>query len=351
MFAISPSLTELDLKLSTEAFYSNASSLSSQHKNAQPYSPHPSYSRKEGLGGSDIGALLGVSPFKTPLQLWQEKITPNDQDRDALHLRFGQHLEPFIADEYERVTGQQTLEHSQAIYHPKHDFMYAHIDRLVVSPGQPAWIDGAINTDLLLECKTAHAFAKDEWGEIGTDQIPAHYFLQCIWYLAITQCQRIDVALLLGNQDFRIYHVTRDLDLEEAVLQKACHFWHEHVLKRIPPPAVSENDLRSLYPQETPNTTLEADVSLMEILKNYQELQSKAQILDAQSDALKQEIMSRMAGAEQITHAGQTLVTWKCSKPAKKVDLKALSAKFPELVEEFSSLAQASRRFVVKALV
>lgn len=310
------------------------------------------FKRTLGLGGSDIGALFGVSPYKTPLQLWREKMTPDAKfNHDALHLRFGQHLEPFIADEYERVTGLQTLEHSQAIYHPEHDFMYAHIDRLVVSPGQPAWCEGAINTDLLLECKTAHVFAKDEWGEVGTDQVPAHYLLQCIWYLAITKCQRIDVALLLGNQDFRIYHIKRDLDLEETVLQKAYHFWHEHVLKRIPPSAMNEEDIRSMYPQDTPGVSLEADESLMEILNRYKALQTKAQVLDDESDALKQEIMARMADAQQITHAGQTLVTWKCSKPSKKVDLKSLSAKFPELVEQFSSLTQASRRFIVKELV
>ncbi len=68
------------------------------------------FSRPHGLGGTDIAAVLGLSPFKTPLQLWAEKVGHSSfEQKDALHLRYGQHLEPFVAAEYELMTGLHTF--------------------------------------------------------------------------------------------------------------------------------------------------------------------------------------------------------------------------------------------------
>ena len=59
--------------------------------------------RPYGIGGSDIAALLGLSPYKTPLELWAEKVGhPGIKESQGMHFRFGQHVEPFIAKEYER---------------------------------------------------------------------------------------------------------------------------------------------------------------------------------------------------------------------------------------------------------
>lgn len=65
--------------------------------------------RPHGIGGSDIAALLDLSPYKTPLELWAEKVGhPGIKESQGIHLRFGQHVEPFIAKEYERSTGLVT---------------------------------------------------------------------------------------------------------------------------------------------------------------------------------------------------------------------------------------------------
>ena len=61
--------------------------------------------RPLGIGGTDIGAILGLSPYKTPLELWSELVSSDPQkSRDLLHLRYGQHNESFVAREYERAT-------------------------------------------------------------------------------------------------------------------------------------------------------------------------------------------------------------------------------------------------------
>ena len=71
--------------------------------------------------------------------------------------------------------------------------------------------DGTLNAKKLLECKTANLYSQGDWGEPGTDAIPLPYLCQCLWYLGITNLPEIDVAVLLGGSDLRIYTITRDL--------------------------------------------------------------------------------------------------------------------------------------------
>ena len=154
--------------------------------------------RTKYIGGSDIGAILGLSKFRTPFEVWMEKTGKEVQQKDSLLLRFGSFAEEFVASEYARATGFELL-HDESIYiHPTHPMMSAHVDRFVLGNGlsKPA--------TRLLECKTANPFARGEWGEPGTDQVPMSYLCQCIWYMAITGIEQCDLAVLFGNSDFRI---------------------------------------------------------------------------------------------------------------------------------------------------
>ena len=127
--------------------------------------PFAERTRPLGLGGTDIGAILGLSPYKTPLELWSELVSGEQPaNRDLIHLRFGQHAESFIASEYERATGLFTAQHPPTLFHKKHGFMFGHVDRFVLElPDTPAVVDGTITANKLLECKTSSAFSKNDW--------------------------------------------------------------------------------------------------------------------------------------------------------------------------------------------
>jgi putative phage-type endonuclease len=308
--------------------------------------------RPFGLGGSDIGPLLGLSPYKTPLQLWAEKVSlSTNATKDAIHLRFGHHVEPFIAQEYERQTGLRTISHAPTVFHPDHGFMFAHLDRLVLAEDENLAAEGQrIYAQTLLECKTASVFNRDEWGEPGSDQVPPSYLVQCVWYMAVTQCKRADLAVLLGNQDFRIFQINRDMELENLVLDHARQFWFDHVLSKVPPSPVTEEDIRTLYPKEVAGHVVEADHELLASLKSYKSTQAKISELTDQSDALRKDILNRMGEAEQITLNNKVLATWKASKPAQRLDTKAIAAAHPELAKQFMLQGTISRRFVVKEL-
>ena len=300
--------------------------------------------RMKYIGGSDIGAILGLSKFRTPLDVWMEKTGKEVRQLDSLPLRFGSFAEEFVASEYARATGFELL-HDESIYiHPTHPMMSAHVDRFILGGGlnKPA--------TRLLECKTANPFARGEWGEPGTDQVPMSYLCQCIWYMAITGIEQCDLAVLFGNSDFRIYEIARDLELEALVIEKALHFWNEYVLKDTPPPAQTEGDYQALFKKSDPSKTIEANPKTIELIRQLQTLSTQSGDVDEQITQLKQHIMNEMKEAEVLSYQGNVIATWKAPKPSFRLDSKRLELEEKEVFERFKMPVQNSRRLVIKSL-
>ncbi len=306
--------------------------------------------RPFGLGGTDIGVILGLSTYKTPLELWSELVSGEQPpSRDHIHLRFGQHAESFIASEYERSTGLFTVGHAPALFHNKHGFMFGHVDRFVTeTPDTAAFVDGTVVADKILECKTSSAFNKTDWGEPGTDQVPPQYLVQCAWYMAITECNSVDLAVLIGNNDFRIFCIDRDLELEGLIISHALSFWDEHVLAKIPPKPMNVHDTQILFPKEAPQSSVEASSELLEQIKLYQSSCSRAEQLGSECDRLKTEILMYMGAAERLTHCGKTIATWKSSKTSSRIDTKTLAKEYPDIAQKFTNQVLGSRRFLLK---
>ena len=316
-----------------------------------PSTTPDTFERHLGLGGSDVAAALGLSPFKTPLQLWAEKrkLPSASVSDDALHLRLGHHLEPFIAAEFERQSGLQTHTVSEAFVHPDYPMFYGHIDRFVTPRGEALWSsEGALQTDTLLECKSAQLFARHQWGEAGSDQMPAAYLLQVIWYLALTGCKRAVVAVLLGNQRVDCYEVLRDETLEAMVLAKAKRFWDEHVLNGVPPEPIDLNDVKLLYP-ESSDQVCEASDELLHVIEQLHSMQRSLTEQEGKVQLLRQQIQSAMGEASSLSYRGEVLATWKQARASERVDLHALQAAHPALVASFKQTVPGARRFVLKA--
>lgn len=311
-----------------------------------------SNNRPFGIGGSDIAAVLGLSPYKSPLELWCDIVGRSvPYKKDQLHLRFGQFAEQFIAREYELRTGLHTHIHQDALFHPRYEFIFGHIDRFVSShPDEVCIKEGKVICNKLLECKTASAFNRLEWGEDGSSEVPAPYLLQCIWYLAITDCEQADVAVLIGNNDLRLFTIKRDFELEDMVISHAKLFWNEHVLPKVPPPASCTADAQILYPKETTDKCVEADSLILESLNDFIEKSNQIKSMNTECDRLKTEILSYMGHSEKLTHDGKTLATWKSSKSSQRLDAKALGNAHPAIASQFMQTVLGSRRFLVKGL-
>ena len=310
-----------------------------------------SVDRSKYIGGSDIGAILGLSRFKTPLEVWMEKTGKETKRLDSLPLRFGSFAESFVASEYARSTGFELI-HDESIYiHPEYSFMSAHIDRFVLDGGPASPNSNSTPTPTrILECKTANPFSAGDWGEVGSDEVPMSYLCQCIWYMAITNINRVDLAVLFGNSDFRIYEIARDLELETVILQKASLFWNDYVLKDIAPPVQSEADCQTLFSKGDPAKSIEAKQDALDLTKRLQVLNSEIDVREEEISAIKQNIMNQMGQAETLTYQGKVLATWKAPKPSFRLDSKRLEQDHPQIASNYKTPVQNSRRLVIKQI-
>jgi len=310
------------------------------------------HNRAAFLGGSDIGAILGVSKYRSAMDVWLEKTRKRVDTKDSFALRFGSFAESFIADEYALLTGEYLVDHPESLVHPNYSFCVGHIDRFVLEKKGLSLFhsDGGLNAKKLLECKTANHFSQGDWGEPGTDAIPLPYLCQCLWYLGITNLSEIDVAVLLGGSDLRIYTITRDLELESLLFEKAAFFWTEHVQKDIPPKPQSISDCQALFQRASSGKTLEASSETLNLIRKLKALEAQTFAEEEQIDAIKQALMEHMADAEVLTYLGKPVITWKAPKPSYRIDTKRLGLEHPELVKAYQSPIQSSRRFVVKDL-
>ena len=294
--------------------------------------------RKTGLGGSDIAAICGLSPWTTPLEVYLEKTgskDPNDQPyTDAMY--FGDVLEDIVANEYSKRTGYKVSIEPETLRHPQYDFMLANIDR---------W---AGNKDHILECKTTSGFNGDQWGHEGTDQIPNQYLTQVAWYAAICNAPKVDIAVLIGGNQFKIYTYTRNYELEGKLINAAHNFWYNHVLAEKPPKCSNDSDVSYMYANDN-GDLIQADDNIYNKYHELIELKDKKKDIEDKIKSLTIEIQEFMGQCSKLTNPqGETLATWNSVKPRKTFDSKALQGQHPDLYEKFLKETKTSRRFTLK---
>lgn len=172
--------------------------------------------RKTGIGGSDVGTILGVNKWKSPIQLYFEKIGEvKEPVLDNEYIYWGNVLEDVVAQEFNKRTGKKVRRVNKMFRHPKYNFMIANIDRSVV--GEEA----------LLECKTTSEFNKGKWED---DEIPSTYLAQVQHYLAVTGYKKAYIAVLIGGNRFLWKEIERDEELIKLLIDKEKDFWERYIL-------------------------------------------------------------------------------------------------------------------------
>ena len=307
--------------------------------------------RSKYLGGSDLGAILGLSPYKTPLDVWLEKTGKHSEQKDNLPLRFGSFAESFVASEYARATANALTEYPLAICHPQHPYLQGHIDRFVTADSNAELFngDGICTASHILECKTANPFTQSQWGDAGSDEVPMSYLAQCHWYLSLTQLERCDLAVLFGNSDFRIYQIYRDKDLEATLIDTAIQFWQKHVLADVPPTAQTVGDYHKLFSKEVPGKTKEASHAIRALIKTIKDINAVMDTKEQELEAIKKLIMEQMQEAQELTYEGKVIATWKKPKASFRFDSKRFETEHPDLFPLYQAPIQNSRRLVIKA--
>ena len=103
--------------------------------------------RRNGIGGSDMAALLGLNKWRSVLDVWLDKTGQTEPDTEGNRFTYwGIKLEALVADEFALQTGYKVRNNNFTLQSDEHPWMLANIDREIVG------------VDAGLECKTASAY-------------------------------------------------------------------------------------------------------------------------------------------------------------------------------------------------
>ncbi|CAJ0719239.1 YqaJ viral recombinase family nuclease [Ralstonia mannitolilytica] len=298
--------------------------------------------RKQGIGGSDAAAAVGLSPYKSQLELWLEK-TGRDTNLPKLDptdttepVYWGTLLEPIVAAAYTQQTGNRVRKVNAVLQHPTVPFMLANLDREVVgSPGVH-----------LLECKTAGINGAKLW----RDGVPEYVQLQVQHQLAVTGKAAGDVAVLICGQELQVHRVERDDELIARLIELEARFWR-YVETDTPPPADGSDSaamaLQCLYPRDSGLTVdFTEDRSLSAAFADL--VSVRAEIADrAKLEAqLKQRLQQAMGDATKAKFETGS-ASWKRSKDGTGLDTDKLLQDQPDLLQRYPLTKPGSRRFLI----
>ncbi|MAB41895.1 MAG: alkaline phosphatase [Pseudomonadales bacterium] len=298
--------------------------------------------RKRGIGSSDSSAAIGLNPYKSQLELWLEK-TNRDQhlakpnpDDDTAPVFWGVVLEPIVASQYQRRSGNKVRKVNAVLQHPDIPWMLANIDREVIGSAEVQ----------ILECKTAGINGAKLW----RDGVPRYVEVQVMHQLAVTGKQAADVAVLLGGQQLEVYRIERDELLIKHLIELERQFWH-YVETDTPPPAdgseSAERALRLLYPEDDgEELDLSQDPALNEAFFNLKQVRHTQAELNQREGELKQQLQQAIGSASKAVFADGS-VTWRKSRDSVGVDTTALLTNHPELKTRYQISKTGSRRFLV----
>lgn len=291
--------------------------------------------RQIGIGGSDVGAIIGVNPYKTAYDVWLEKTSdiPVVTD-DNPAMKAGRMLEQAVAEWFSSETGFDIITPKEANIKGKIKNWYiANVDRFVNTGKEMA----------VLECKTASSYAVSNW---DTD-IPMTYYFQLMHYLNVTGLDVGYIALLIDGRDFKYFRYEKDNDIIEMMEQDLDKFW-QHVINKTPPPSQRMSDIVQKFPTDVGTEIIANDAVLtaLEIIRDckdkIKELETKLQT----SEFIVKNYLEE--NTFLVDDSGNTLATWKASKPTKRFDSTRFKQENPEMYGKYEIESPGARRFIIK---
>jgi putative phage-type endonuclease len=288
-----------------------------------------------------MAAILGVSPWEGPADVWARKKGLTPEKPDNLRFQIGRKFEGPIAELYAEQEGVQLL---------KVDGLYRHPGAPIV--GTP---DRLIADQMKgLEIKTADPAVAHTWGEPGTDEIPLYYTTQVACYMALLGYNEWDVAVLFGTSDFRIYRLHRDMELENMILERAREFWQTYIVGDKEPPPDSSRSYGEYLVKKYPSNVMpmlaaseqdDNDIGCLLALR------VRKKEIEEEETLFENIVKGRIGENDGIqSHLGK--ITWKKTKDSEKVNWEGIARELHPaipvpLIEKHTEVKPGVRRFLV----
>lgn len=256
--------------------------------------------RAMGVGGSDMSAILGISHYATPLDIWLSKTGRNNPEKkDSWAIRKGNRLEgelrQWFKDTHPELEVRDGTDLSLTSRHYPH--MLASLDGYLYDPSTESFG--------VLECKTANSYRAQDWrDDDGNPCIPDYYLVQVQHYLAVTGWQWGYVIADTSGVEPLIIRFERDEEDIAAIVNAVQNFWW--FVKSGEMPALSNaEDVRKVYPEPVEELEdMSDDDDLYDLMQTYAAAQQQAKEAETKADSLKNQLITRIGPREGLTCGG-----------------------------------------------
>lgn len=206
--------------------------------------------RLKGLGGTDVGRVLGLNDWENGscIEAFYEKIGIKEQFHESNNFTYwGRELEEKVANAWRYHDGTENgyifnAENGKVqrecrnvngfLSNEKYPHLYVNIDRMI-NKGQFKLINGGeiLEDNGVLECKTASSWVAKKW----IDGIDPQYIVQAQSQLICTGLDYAEIALLgLDTRKLEVFVVERNEKMVAQILEQTYQFWHKMVLPAKP---------------------------------------------------------------------------------------------------------------------
>ena len=269
--------------------------------------------RKTGIGGSDVGAIIGVSPWTSPFALWAKKLNLIPDDfAPSEAMEWGNRLEPVVLDAFAEQNSGLTIYRNVGTW--------AHKDRpwQLANPDAIA-LDRETGEFMIIEVKTSRY--EDDWNE-KTGQIPLTYRAQVLWYMDTFGFTSAKVVTLFSGSKLRVFDVQAD-DFEVKTNLEAVERFVGLVQSETKPEfdgAMSTYEaIRQIHPDIDPD----GEVELGDLGMHYELAVSKFAEAEKHLNEMKSRVLDAMGSAKR----GLIFDEWKLTRQARNGGTPYLVAK------------------------
>jgi putative phage-type endonuclease len=287
--------------------------------------------RREGVGASEVAAALGLSPYLTPLALYQVKRGEVAPVEESLPMRYGNHIEPFVLGEFSRKHPEFALVPSPDTM--RRGPMLAHLD---------AWVPSECN----VQVKTART--RQGWGDSGSPDIPMHYVLQVQAEMLLANVRVSFVPVLFGGADYDEFVVEADAELQDMVETGVHDFWRR-VQSGEPPDPVTVEDAIARWGRSSITDRVMADDTVLAAIQALHTIREQRAAVDQIEESAKAIVLRALGERDTLVGPdGKTLATWKSQAGAKRFDATLFRSEHPDLAAAFTIVGEPCRRFLLK---
>lgn len=216
--------------------------------------------RADGIGGSEIAAVLGLSPWESAFSLWHRKRRLVPPRLATVEMDAGRRLEPVIIDVFAERHPELRIERTGTFRNRERPYQIANPDCLLFNV-----LDDGGRPSALLEAK--YALNAEKWGEEFVGHIPENYVAQCRWYIDTLGLRKCYLMVFIGSTgEFREYEILADPE-DTRLLRTSAEEFQRQVSENIRPKIDGhEQTLKTV--KQMPEGMVDLDVEVGPILRD-----------------------------------------------------------------------------------